>query len=160
MLKLLWRTKITDDYKEVLVNSAEEARILVTQKGIERDGRLVELFTIVSTSRIPHVTPSFIQLDVWWPVITDIKLGEQLLDKAGEPEMVNHPAHYQSESGLEVVDAVEAFTPSDPHKAQALIYICRAERKGNEVEDLRKAIWWLKRRLYVLEALEKDKVSA
>lgn len=62
-------------------------------------------------------------------------------------EMVNHPAHYQSETGLEVIDVMEAFT-ADLKGAEAIAtsnvikYICRWKNK-NGLQDLEKAKWYL-----------------
>lgn len=60
---------------------------------------------------------------------------------------VNHPYHYQSNNGLEVIDAIEAFTEDlvgmeAVCTANALKYICRWKKK-NGVEDLKKAVWYL-----------------
>ena len=67
------------------------------------------------------------------------------------PEEVFHPIdrpkHYAGENGLEAVDVMEAFTPSNLHRAMALKYILRAGRKGPAAEDLHKAVWWIKREL-------------
>ena len=60
---------------------------------------------------------------------------------------VNHPLHYQSKTGLEVIDVIEAFT-ADLHgvtafdTANVIKYICRWQAK-NGVEDLKKAQWYL-----------------
>ena len=49
-------------------------------------------------------------------------------------QMVSHPSHYQSESGLEVIDVIEAFT-SDLKGIEAtdtgnvLKYMCRWKHK-------------------------------
>ena len=63
------------------------------------------------------------------------------------PDMVNHPLHYQSASGLEVINVIEAFTDDlvgmeAVCTANALKYICRWKKK-NGVEDLKKAVWYL-----------------
>lgn len=64
-------------------------------------------------------------------------------------DMVNHPPHYKSESGLEVIDVIEAFT-EDLNGTEAyyigniLKYICRWKHK-NGLEDLEKAQWYLNR---------------
>lgn len=64
-----------------------------------------------------------------------------------KPDMVNHPKHYKSEAGLEVIDVIEAFT-ADLTGIQAtdtgniIKYICRWKSK-NGVEDLEKAKWYL-----------------
>lgn len=58
-------------------------------------------------------------------------------------EAVNHPAHYQA-GGLEVIDVIEAFG-LDFRLGNAAKYLLRAGRKGDVVEDLRKAQWYLGR---------------
>lgn len=68
---------------------------------------------------------------------------------------VNHPSHYQSESGLEVIEAIEAFV-SDPVAymlGNVMKYISRGGKKdGNpQVKDLRKARWYLDRAIAYLE---------
>lgn len=60
---------------------------------------------------------------------------------------VNHPSHYQTKSGLEVIDVIEAFTEDlvgmeAVCTANALKYICRWKKKNGE-EDLKKAVWYL-----------------
>ena len=62
-------------------------------------------------------------------------------------KMVSHPSHYQSESGLEVIDVIDAFT-SDLNGIEAtdtgniLKYMCRWKHK-NGLQDLEKAQWYL-----------------
>jgi predicted HAD superfamily Cof-like phosphohydrolase len=69
-------------------------------------------------------------------------------------DLVNHPPHYQSQNGMEVIDVLEAFDLGR-NEANATKYILRAKHKGNEVQDLRKAIWYLNRRLKNIEAEQK-----
>lgn len=62
---------------------------------------------------------------------------------------VNHPNHYQSESGLEVIDVIKAFTSELSGEeafciGNAIKYICRYSKK-NGVEDLEKAKWYIDR---------------
>lgn len=64
-----------------------------------------------------------------------------------DKELVNHPDHYQSDSGIEVIDVIEAFTGDISGVAafdigNAIKYICRWNKK-NGVVDLKKAIWYL-----------------
>lgn len=62
-------------------------------------------------------------------------------------DMVNHPEHYISDSGIEVIDVIEEFT-SDlkgievTDTGNIIKYICRWKHK-NELEDLKKAQWYL-----------------
>lgn len=60
-----------------------------------------------------------------------------------ENEMVNHPAHYTL-GGIEVIDAIEAWQ-LDFSLGNAVKYIARAKHKGKELEDLRKAAWYINR---------------
>lgn len=70
---------------------------------------------------------------------------------------VSHPQHYQSKTGLEVIDVVEAFT-SDLCGIEAtdtgniIKYICRWKHK-NGLEDLKKAQWYLS---HLIKHIEKE----
>lgn len=62
-------------------------------------------------------------------------------------ETVNHPNHYMSETGLEAIDVIEAFTfdlkgVEAFDTGNALKYLCRWKEK-NGVEDLKKAKWYI-----------------
>lgn len=62
-------------------------------------------------------------------------------------ETVNHPNHYQSEGGLEVIDVIAQFTKGlNGVEAfaigNAIKYLCRWSKK-NGVEDLKKAKWYI-----------------
>ena len=62
-------------------------------------------------------------------------------------QMVSHPSHYQSNSGLEVIDVIEAFTDGlngieATDTGNILKYICRWKHK-NGLQDLEKAQWYL-----------------
>lgn len=64
-----------------------------------------------------------------------------------ENDAVNHPEHYRSPSGLEVIDVIEAFTHDLTGMeavctANAIKYILRWKHK-NGVEDLKKARWYI-----------------
>lgn len=61
--------------------------------------------------------------------------------------MVSHPSHYQSETGLEVIDVIEAFTfdlkgIEATDTGNILKYMCRWNAK-NGLQDLEKAQWYL-----------------
>lgn len=65
-------------------------------------------------------------------------------------DVVEHPKHYQSDCGLEAINVIEAFKLNF-HLGNAIKYILRAGKKDNEIQDLRKAMWYLKRHLSTLE---------
>lgn len=64
-----------------------------------------------------------------------------------ESDMVNHPAHYKSKTGLETIDVIEAFTADlmgieATDTGNIIKYICRWKSK-NGLQDLEKARWYL-----------------
>lgn len=79
-----------------------------------------------------------------------------------EDIMVTQPPHYLSETGLEVIDAIEAFT-FDLSGIEAVCtgnvmkYICRWKKK-NGLQDLKKAKWYLEHLIEHVEKLEKENV--
>lgn len=71
------------------------------------------------------------------------------------PDMVNHPPHYQSNSGIETIDVIKAFTEGLSGieavcTANVIKYICRWKSK-NGLEDLNKAKWYLDRLIAEVE---------
>lgn len=81
-------------------------------------------------------------------------VSPECLSKVGEPEpdAVNHPSHYTSFPGVEVIDLVQHLNFC---KGNAVKYLARAGLKDptKEIEDLRKAIWYVEREIARLEAL-------
>lgn len=64
---------------------------------------------------------------------------------------VNHPSHYQTDSGLEAIDVIEAFFMRNYFLGNVFKYIARAGKKGDRLEDLKKARWYLDREILRLE---------
>lgn len=62
---------------------------------------------------------------------------------------INHPPHYTF-GKIEVIDVIEDWGLSF-HLAQVVKYVARAKHKGKELEDLRKAKWFLDRLITSLE---------
>lgn len=58
---------------------------------------------------------------------------------------VNHPAHY-TQGKVEVIEAIEDWKIGF-HEGNVVKYVARAEHKGNQLEDLKKARWYLDRRI-------------
>lgn len=76
-------------------------------------------------------------------------------------KMVSHPSHYQSKSGLEVIDVIEAFTEGlegieAADTANAIKYICRWKAK-NGAQDLEKAIWYIQHLIDHLNKKDEEK---
>ena len=75
-------------------------------------------------------------------------------------KMVSHPPHYQSETGMEVIDVIEAFTfdlkgIEATDTGNVIKYICRWKNK-NGVQDLEKARWYLDHLINHVKNLEKE----
>lgn len=64
--------------------------------------------------------------------------------KNKEIDNVNHPKHYTSYPGIEVIQLTEHMNFC---KGNAVKYIARAEFKGSELEDLKKAQWYINREI-------------
>ena len=77
--------------------------------------------------------------------------------------MVSHPNHYMSETGLEVIDVIEAFTfdlkgIEATDTGNILKYICRWSKK-NGLQDLEKAEWYLNHLInHVRKMAEENKI--
>jgi len=70
--------------------------------------------------------------------------------KTEEPKAdnVNHPPHYKT-GGIETIDFIEA-KELGYHLGNVIKYVTRAKHKGNELEDLKKAQWYLERAIMKL----------
>jgi len=60
-------------------------------------------------------------------------------------ENINHPNHYNT-GKIEVIDFIEDHELGF-NLGNAVKYITRAEHKDNAIEDLKKALWYVKREL-------------
>jgi Protein of unknwon function (DUF3310) len=70
-------------------------------------------------------------------------------------DYVNHPPHYTSHpSGIECIEIAEHF---GFNIGNAVKYLWRAGLKGDEIEDLKKAAWYVNREI---GKREKEQVPA
>jgi hypothetical protein len=79
----------------------------------------------------------------------------KVIDKA-----VSHPPHYQSETGLEVIDVIEAFTfgltgIEAADTGNIIKYACRWKNKDG-IQDLRKLQWYTEHLISHLSKTEKE----
>jgi hypothetical protein len=77
---------------------------------------------------------------------------------AAPDDVVNAPSHYQSGTGLEAINVIEAFELGF-RLGNAVKYILRAGKKGNRLEDLKKARWYLDREISSSPASRGDALS-
>ena len=71
----------------------------------------------------------------------------EMFEPATDP--VNHPAHYKV-GGIETIDFIEA-KKLGYNLGNVVKYLTRADHKGNKLEDLRKAQWYLTREINSLK---------
>ena len=85
-------------------------------------------------------------------------LVEKIAQTIGEPEVkavpknedvINHPSHY-TRGNIEVIDFIED-QQLPYHLGNVIKYIARAGHKGDKLEDLKKARWYLDR--YIKEVM-------
>ena len=85
-----------------------------------------------------------------------------ITDEEGEKmnktnDAVNHPHHY-CQGGIETVDIIKAKMPITWFwgylMGNILKYITRANYKGSQIEDLKKAAWYLDRLIQEMEGGE------
>ena len=74
----------------------------------------------------------------------DLKEKKDLKEK----EMVNHPSHYTQ--GIEAIDYIESHKMNF-NIGNVIKYVTRAKHKGTELQDLKKALWYLNREIERLE---------
>ena len=77
-----------------------------------------------------------------------ITRGRQRM-RSSASDNINSPEHYKV-GGIETIDFIEAKQLSY-HLGNVVKYITRAEHKGNPLEDLKKAQWYLNRAVANLE---------
>ena len=90
-----------------------------------------------------------------WKTITistsneSIKAPTQIEMFEPTPDPVDHPAHYKV-GGIETIDFIEA-KKLNYNIGNVIKYLTRADYKGNKLEDLRKAQWYLTREISSLK---------
>jgi len=77
------------------------------------------------------------------PILNPEITVEEINIEAPKADPVNHPAHYKV-GGIETIDFIEAKSLGY-HLGNAVKYITRADHKGNRLQDLQKAKWYIDR---------------
>lgn len=66
------------------------------------------------------------------------------------PKQTTIPTHYQTKKGYDVIDIAKDYNLNF-NRGSTIKYICRAGKKENEIDDLKKAIEFLSREVEYLE---------
>lgn len=74
--------------------------------------------------------------------------GRYTEEDAPVADNVNHPSHYTAYKGIEVIQLTEHLNFC---RGNVVKYVARAAHKGSELEDLKKAEFYLKREIERLE---------
>lgn len=96
-----------------------------------------------------------------YPTVYDIVLPVTNIDHVlpSQPtniDVVNHPPHYTTK-GIECIEVTEQFNFC---RGNAIRYIWRAGEKDKtkEIEDLKKAVWYLNREIQQLEKKQNENI--
>lgn len=65
-------------------------------------------------------------------------------------DRINHPSHYRADTVYETIKVIEAWELNF-NLGNVVKYISRAEKKGDILENLKKAQWYLNREIQKLE---------
>ena len=82
-------------------------------------------------------------------------IEEEVMQTVAEPkqeDVINHPSHY-TRGKIEVIDFIED-QQLPYHLGNVIKYIARAGHKGDKLEDLKKARWYLDR--YIKEVIANE----
>jgi hypothetical protein len=112
--------------------------------GIIYDGKVGRIDKMTRKGGVSFILENGIKLS-----ILDIIKKVDDMDKR---DMVNHPKHYTFGT-IEVITVIEDWQLGF-HEGNCIKYIARAKHKGHELEDFKKAQWYLNRKI---EQLSKEK---
>lgn len=70
---------------------------------------------------------------------------DAIAEQLASNDMVNHPPHYKT-GGIETIDFIEA-KGLNYHLGNVVKYVARADHKGDRLENLMKAEWYLRREI-------------
>lgn len=79
-------------------------------------------------------------------------IEEQVIELPKQEDVINHPSHY-TRGKIEVIDFIED-QQLPYHLGNVIKYIARAGYKGDKLEDLKKARWYLDR--YINEVMQHE----
>jgi len=76
-------------------------------------------------------------------------LNQMITELPEHNDSINHPSHY-NKGKIEVIEFIED-QDTGYHLSNVLKYVCRSPHKGNEIDDLKKAKWYLERKIKILQ---------
>jgi hypothetical protein len=97
---------------------------------------------IVSLKDVDYKIPYSQKAKIYGLVGTFLDSEIYAMEDVDNSDKVHHPNHYQSASGLEVIEVIQTFD-LDFELGNVVKYVLRRDKKGTEIEDLKKAIQYL-----------------
>ena len=126
--------------------------VQISKKIAEYQAYREELFNCLSDL---GCTPTSSEMD---EVERIIKNGEcalcgDIISDKEKTDNVNHPVHYsETVPGIECIEVTRHF---NFNRGNAIKYIWRAGYKSDEIEDLKKAVWYLNDEINKLQEVSK-----
>lgn len=81
------------------------------------------------------------------PNTLTVKHFAQLLKDEAPKDSVNHPTHYGGDTPYETIKVLKAWLTPEEYRGfligNAIKYLSRAGKKGDALEDQKKAAWYL-----------------
>ena len=134
---VLWNAK-----KKTKVVKKATLTLPKTKKGMAEHKKIMDE-TIANWKTLSITTSNTPMQGVTHNVPVQIEMFEPKTDP------VDHPAHYKV-GGIETIDFIEA-KKLNYNIGNVIKYLTRADYKGNKLEDLRKAQWYLTREISTLK---------
>ena len=148
-------TKASKIMKYIASNPRAKARDVAKALKVSVDSVYQATYLAKKGSKLPSTTAPNAQMSLALFSDSPKKRGRPPLKTSSNKEVkdnVNHPAHYKM-GGIETIDFVEAKS-LNYNLGNVVKYITRADYKGNKIEDLKKAQWYLNREVSNLEKLK------
>ena len=140
VMKALGTTK---SYTYVLMSKARSS--YQKQYGETIEDRMIRMRDLAK--RIEIVRPN--NLPKGMTVVEAEEIVADVNQAIAQHDSVNHPKHYTA-GGIETIDFIEA-KKLGYNLGNVVKYITRSDYKGNKLEDLRKAQWYLTREINSLK---------
>ena len=140
VMKALGTTK---SYTYVLMSKARASYLQEHNETIE--DRMIRLRNLAKRIEIvrPNNLPEGMTVAEAEEIVADVNQA------ISQHDLVNHPKHYTA-GGIETIDFIEA-KKLGYNLGNVVKYITRSDHKGNKLEDLRKAQWYLTREINSLK---------
>jgi len=131
------KAKSSDVAKAIGVTTAYVATVMWTAKKKAK---------VAKKAKLTLPKPNWNSIGVF---SSDKSIAQQIKMFEPKADPVNNPAHY-TVGGIETIDFIEA-KKLGYNLGNVVKYLTRADHKGNKMEDLRKAQWYLTREINSLK---------